>query len=139
MIAHDMSPSRGAVSLKNGQISGRVLNEHEMAFFRGTTYTYHAFNDSYLEALFLQQFWIYLSGLVSIWIAPCVLTCRRVVINTFTCLLHDSLDTSELPSWAFFAAAIGVFFSIERWTASMERLLLLTRILKLKECEFIDP
>ncbi|KAB8225112.1 hypothetical protein BDV33DRAFT_198955 [Aspergillus novoparasiticus] len=94
------------------RIRGRILDENEMAFLRDTIYIYNAFNGSYLERLFLQRFWIKLSGMVPDWIAPCVLTCTGITINVVTCLilLYYSPSTGgNAPPWAFVLAAIGVF------------------------------
>ncbi|KAJ5852783.1 uncharacterized protein N7529_012168 [Penicillium soppii] len=104
----NMLPRYGAKS----KIRGRVLNEDEMTFLRDKPYIYNAFNDSFLELLFLQQFWTYITDLIPQWVAPCVLTGYGLAINITTCLilLHYSVgNTEETPSWTFVLAAIGVF------------------------------
>ncbi|KAG8187356.1 hypothetical protein JTE90_016906 [Oedothorax gibbosus] len=75
-------------------------------------YTYNATAGSFLELLFLQRFWMWLSKFVPSRITPCVLTCLGLTINLSSCLilLYYSPDAkAEAPSWVYVLCALGVF------------------------------
>ncbi|KAH3686356.1 hypothetical protein WICPIJ_002718 [Wickerhamomyces pijperi] len=76
------------------------------------SYKYQSEDRSLVTKYVLKPFWIQFAQIFPIWMAPNVVTLSGlffVIVNLLTVFYYDPLLESDLPSWAYYSFALGLF------------------------------